>query len=80
MPKLKPSDLEIQDRNTKSVILYCQERKGITDDDIAKRLGCSKRTVQRKKQYPHLLTIVDLRVLAKVLDMTTEQKAELIGL
>lgn len=80
MPKLQPSELELQNNNTRAIINYCQEHTRMTDEELAKRMGCSKRTIQRKKQFPHLFKMTDLRVLAKVLKMTTEQKAELIGL
>lgn len=80
LPKLKPSDLEIQNRNTRAVIKYCQERTGVTDDTLAKSMCCTVRTVQRKRQYPETLTLRDLRVLSKVLKMTEEQKAELYGM
>lgn len=79
LPKLKPSDLEIQNSNTRAIIIYCQERTRVTDDELAKKMGCSKRTVQRKKQFPDQFKMSDLRVLVKVLKMTTEQKAELLG-
>lgn len=80
MPKLKPSDLEIQNRNTRAVIKYCQERTGVTDDTLAKSMCCTVRTIQNKRKHPDTLTLRELRVLSKVLKMTEEQKAELYGM
>lgn len=80
MPKLKPSEQEQQNMNTRAVIAYCQERTGVTDEELAKLLSRSTRTVQRKKVAPETMHLSDLRILVKALKMTNEQKAELIGL
>lgn len=79
MPKLKPSDTELQNRRTRAAIRHNMEQEGITDEYLAKRFGCTVRTIQNKFKKPETFTFTELRILSRMLKMTDEQKAEMIG-
>lgn len=57
MPKLKPSEQEQQNMNTRAVIAYCQERTGVTDEELAKlSWKISHHGVANREQLSHLKT------------------------
>lgn len=79
MPRIQPSESELQNRRTRAAISHNMEELGITEEDLAKRLGCTIRTIQNKRRKPETITLPELRILAKYLKMTSEQVVELIG-
>ena len=79
MPKLKISDMEQQNRRTRAVISHNMEIYGLTNDDLAKKMNCAVRTVQRKRKMPETFTCAEIRILIKVLKLTDEQVVEFIG-
>lgn len=79
MPKLKPSDTELQNCRTRAAIRHNMELYGITEDDLAKRFGKTRETIQNKFKNPETFTFSELRILSRMLKMSDEQKAEMIG-
>lgn len=79
MPKLKPSDLELANRETRSVIVSNMALYDITEDDLAKRLSCTVRTIQNKINRPQTITWMEMRILIKFLKITNDQLPRLIG-
>ena len=79
MPKLQPSETELQNRRSRAAIAHNMEQYAVTDADLAKRFGCTVRTIQNKRRKPETFTVPELRILVKLLKMTDEQVAELIG-
>lgn len=80
MPKLKPSKTEVQNRKTRAVINYGMSKEAVTDNELAKRICRTNRTVRNKKQQPETFTLEELRILIKVLKLNDSQIVELIGL
>ena len=79
MPKQKRSELEEENCRTRAVIAYGMEREKVTELDIAKRICRVERTVFNKKRHPETLTLLEIRVLVKLLKLNDQQIVELIG-
>lgn len=79
MPKLAPTESQIQNRMTRAAIAHGQEQWNISDEQLAKKVGCSLRTIQRRKDDPSGFTLEELRRVAKVLHMNYFQQVEMIG-
>ena len=77
MPKLKASETDMEDRRTKSIIRKYQEREGLSDPELAKRLGIGGSTLYSRMRDPSYMTLRELRILCKKLD--DHDKVELIG-
>lgn len=80
MPKLKPTELELQNRRTRAAIEHNKKLHAIEDKDIAKALGVTIRTVQNKENRPETMSMHDIRMFCKILKFTDDQIAELVGM
>ena len=63
MAKLKPGIQEERNRIVRSCIRGNQERYGISDDLLAKRIGVVTRTVQNRRDRPENFTLKELQDL-----------------
>lgn len=79
MAKSKISELEEENCRTRAVIAYGMAREKVTEADIAERICRVERTVFNKKRHPETFTLLELRVLVKMLKLDEHQIAELIG-
>ena len=77
MPRLKPSETDIENRRTKSIICKYQEREGLSDPELAKRLGIGGSTLYSRMRDPSYMTLRELRILCKALD--DHDRVELLG-
>ncbi len=74
MPKLKESDEEQKNRLTRAYIAKNMELYNLSDEQIAIKLMCTKRTFQNKKKRPETFTLGELRKLCIVIKLTDEEK------
>ena len=79
MPKLKIPEHEMQNRRTKAVIAEITELEAVDTKALAKILGLSASSVNRKKRHPEQFTLAEIRSLVKRFKLTAEQQAKLIG-
>lgn len=79
MPKLKIPEHEMQNRRTKAVIAEITELEAVDTKALAKILGLSASSVNRKKRHPEQFTLAEIRALVKRFKLTAEQQAKLIG-
>ena len=77
MPRLKATEREIEDRRTKSIIRKYQELEGLSDPELAKRLGIGGSTLYSRMRDPSYMTLRELRILCKALD--DHDRVELLG-
>ena len=77
MPRLKATERDLEDRRTKSIIRKYQELEGLSDPELAKRLGIGGSTLYRRMSDPSYMTLRELRILCKKLD--DHDRLELIG-
>lgn len=75
MPKLKESDEEQKNRLTRAYIAKNMELYDLSDEQIAVKLRCTKRTFQNKKKRPETFTLGELRKLCIVIKLTDEEKS-----
>ena len=75
MPKLKGSDEEQKNRLTRAYIAKNMELYDLSDEQIAVKLRCTKRTFQNKKKRPETFTLGELRKLCIVIKLTDEEKS-----
>ena len=74
MPKLKESEAERKNMITRAYIAKNMELYGFTDEEVATRLMCTRRTFQNKKKRPETFTLKELRKLCAVLKLQDEEK------
>ena len=77
MPRLKATERDLEDRRTKSIIRKYQELEGLSDPELAKRLGIGGSTLYRRMRDPSYMTLRELRILCKALD--EHDRVELLG-
>lgn len=75
MPKLKESDEEQKNRLTRAYIAKNMKLYDLSDEQIAVKLRCTKRTFQNKKKRPETFTLGELRKLCIVIKLTDEEKS-----
>jgi len=78
VPRVKISEIEEKNRVVKSIIAKNMELHGMTDEDVAAKLHCTKRTFQNKKKRPETFVLSELRKLSITLKFSDEEKAMLI--
>lgn len=78
MPKLKETDEQQKDQLTRAYIAKNMELYSLTDEQVAIKLRCVKRSFQNKKKNPDTFTRKELRILCKTLKFTDEEKALII--
>ena len=74
MPRLKVSDLEMQNRRTRVAILHIQALEELNDAQTANMLGIARQTFQSKMHRLETFTLFELRILVKVLKLTENQQ------
>lgn len=77
MPRLKATERDLEDRRTKSIIRKYQELEGLSDPELAKRLGIGGSTLYSRMRDPSFMTLRELRILCKALD--DHDRVELLG-
>ncbi len=75
MPKLKESDEQIKDRFTRAFIAKNMALYNLSEEQIATKLRCTKRTFQNKRKRPETFTLAELRKLGAVIKLSDEEKA-----
>lgn len=75
MPKLKASEEEQKNNTTRAYIAKNMELYNLTDEEIAIKLRCTKRTFQNKKKRPETFTLGELRKLCTVIKLSNEEKS-----
>lgn len=78
MPRLKESEEEQKNSMTRAYIAKNMALYNITDDQVATKLRCTKRTFQNKKKRPETFTLGEIRKLCIVIKLSAEEKALLI--
>ena len=78
MPKLKPGIQEERNRIVRSCIRGNQERYGVSDDQLASRIGVVTRTVQNRRDRPENFTLKELQEANQILKLTPVQAASMI--
>jgi len=78
MPKLKETESQQKDRLTRAYIAKNMELYGLSDEQVAVKLRCTKRTFQNKKKCPETFTLGELRKLCTTIKLSNEEKAEIL--
>lgn len=74
MPRLKESDELQKDRIARSYIAKNMELYNMSDEEVALKLRCTKRTFQNKKKRPDTFTLGELRKLCIAIKLSDEEK------
>lgn len=77
MPKLKPSDQESANCIVRACISGNMERHRLTDEQLAVKVGVTKKTIQNKRHRPETFTLQELQKMAKALKFTPVQAASI---
>lgn len=75
MPKLKELDETQKDRTVRAYIAKNMELYNLSDEEVAVKLRCTKRTFQNKKKRPETFTLGELRKLCLVIKLSDEEKS-----
>lgn len=75
MPKLKESEEEQKNNITRAYIAKNMTLYNLSDDQVAIKLRCTKRTFQNKKKRPDTFTLGELRKLCIVIKLSDEEKS-----
>ncbi|WP_029503936.1 hypothetical protein [Lachnoclostridium phytofermentans] len=75
MPKLKADESVNKDRLTRAYIAKNMELFNLSDEQIAMKLRCTKRTFQNKKKRPETFTLGELRKLCNAIKLSDEEKS-----
>ena len=78
MPKLKLSEKQIRDNIVLAFIAKNMALYGLSDEEVAVKLHCVKRTFQNKKKNPDMFTLKELRMLCTTLKFSDEEKARIM--
>lgn len=75
MPKIKESEEQQKNNITRAYIAKNMALYNLTDEEIAIKLRCTKRTFQNKKKRPETFTLGELRKLCTVIKLSNEEKS-----
>jgi hypothetical protein len=75
MPKLKESEEEQKNNIARAYIAKNMALYNLSDEQIAVKLRCTKRTFQNKKKRPETFTLGELRKLCTVIKLSDEEKS-----
>lgn len=78
MPKVAVSPLEEKRRIVRGYMAKNMELYGIKDEDLAKALNVTTRTIQNRKRRPENFTMKELWEMSKKLKLSPEEKAAII--
>lgn len=74
MPRLKESEEQQKDKLIRAYIAKNMELYSLSDELVAIKLRCTKRTFQNKKKRPETFTLGELRKLCTVMKLKDEEK------
>lgn len=77
MPKVKPSPTEEASRVVRACISGNMELYNVSEEQMAVRMGVTKRTVQNRREEPRNYTLEELWALARTLKLTPIQAASI---
>ena len=80
MPKIKPTDTELLNRQTRAVISYGMDKMAISEPELAKSINRDVRTLQRKRQHPENITLSDIRIFVRLFKLSDEQVINMLGI
>ena len=80
MPKLKPSEEQELNAIVRGCILKREQIAMLSEEQIATKLYCTKRTYQNKKKRPDTFTFGEFRKLCKILKLNESELKEIFGL
>lgn len=75
MPKLKESIDQQKDNITRAYIAKNQTLYGLSDEEVAVKIHCTRKTYQNKKRRPATFTLGELRRLCAAIKLSDEEKA-----
>ena len=75
MPKLKESEDQKKDNLVRAYIAKNQALYGLSDEEVAVKIRCTRRTYQNKKRKPATFTLGELRRLADAIKLNSEERA-----
>lgn len=78
MPRVIENEVVQKNRTIRAVIAKNMALLDLSDEDVAIKLHCVKRTFQNKKRDPETFTLEELRRLAKALKFSDEEKAMIL--
>jgi hypothetical protein len=78
VPKIKESVDEQKNNITRAYIAKNMALYNLTDEQVATKLRCTKRTFQNKKKRPETFTLEELRKLCIVIKLNSEEKSLII--
>lgn len=75
MPKSKEYEELQKDRLTRALIAKNMALYDLSDEQVAIKLRCTKRTFQNKKKRPETFTLGELRKLCVAIKLSDEEKS-----
>lgn len=78
MPRLRESEEEQKNNITRAYIAKNMALYNISDEQIAIKLRCTKRTFQNKKKRPETFTLGELRKLSIAIKLSAEEKSLIV--
>ena len=78
MPKLKETEEQQKNRLTRAYIAKNMALYNLSDEQVAVKLRCTKRTFQNKKKRPETFTLGELRKLCATIKLKDEEKGLII--
>jgi hypothetical protein len=75
VPKLKETEDKQKDRLIRAYIAKNMELYSLSEEQIAVKLMCTKRTFQNKKKRPETFTLGELRRLCAAIRLSDEEKS-----
>lgn len=76
MPRLKESPDKQKDNLVRAYIAKNQALYGMSDEEVAIKIHCTKRTFQNKKKRPATFTLGELRRLCDAIKLSEEEKSQ----
>lgn len=78
MSKIKETEAQLKDNIVRAYIAKNMALYNLSDDYVALKLHCTKRTFQNKKKRPETFTLGELRKLCKAIKLNDDEKGMLI--
>lgn len=78
MPKLKPTEKEMGNRERRAILAAGQEREAVSDSSLAKYMGKTLRTYQRRKSAPGDFSLDEVLVVIKKLHLSDQEILTLV--
>ena len=78
MPKVKPNPTEEASRIVRACISGNMELYNVSEEQMAVKMGVTKRTVQNRREEPRNYTLEELWALSRTLKWTPIQAASIV--